>query len=271
MRVRFKLPSDIAWQSTNLRSCGTATMNFYVGGMRATSTYQLRQDVIAGATITTGPTLTFTTGAVGVDLPVVSSTMPMHSPTNTTDGVTLFGVLTSVSHFPQFAIDSTGHVIWYSLVDTQYATRPVPGGTFLQLYGGTIDLGNSGFREIDLAGNLLKETNVERLNSQLTVMNNHSIASVHHEARRLANGNYLVLAMTERMSTAQGALTDIAGDMILVLNPDLQILWAWDSFDHLDISRKAVLSELLRWVCAIQRAKGQRLDPRKFRFSHSRR
>ena len=65
MRVRFKLVADIAWQSTNLKSCGTATMNFYIGGMRATSTYQLRHDVIAGARITTGPTLTFTTGAVG--------------------------------------------------------------------------------------------------------------------------------------------------------------------------------------------------------------
>ena len=74
-------------------------------------------------------------------------------------------------------------------------------------------------------------------------MGNHPITVVHHEARRLANGNYLVLAMTERMSNAQGGLTDIAGDMILVLNPDLQVLWAWDSFDHLDISRKAVLNE----------------------------
>ena len=65
MRVRFKLVADIAWQSTNLKSCGAATMNFYIGGMHANSTYQLRHDVIAGARITTGPTLTFTTGAFG--------------------------------------------------------------------------------------------------------------------------------------------------------------------------------------------------------------
>jgi hypothetical protein len=78
----------------------------------------------------------------------------------------------------------------------------------------------------------------------LALIGNHPITVVHHEARRLANGNYLVLAMTERMSTAQGGLKDIAGDVILVLNSDLQVLWAWDSFDHLDISRKAVLNEL---------------------------
>ena len=81
--------------------------------------------------------------------------------------------------------------------------------------------------------------------------------------------------MTERMSTAQGALTDIAGDTILVLNPDLQVLWAWDSFDHLDISRKAVLNETCITapdrVRAVQRDEGQRLDARKFRFPDLRR
>ena len=100
----------------------------------------------------------------------------------------------------------------------------------------------------------MKETNVECLNSQLALMGNHPITVVHHEARRLANGNYLILAMTERMSTAQGALADIAGDTILVLNSDLQVLWAWDSFDHLDISRKAVLNETCNNAPASMRA-----------------
>ena len=119
-------------------------------------------------------------------------------------------MLTTASHVPQFAVDSTGQVIWYSKVDAPYATRPVAGGAFLQLFGFTSDLGNSGFREIDLAGNLVKETNIECLNSQLALLGNHSVTAVHHEARRLPNGNYLVLTMSERMSTAQGALADIA-------------------------------------------------------------
>jgi hypothetical protein len=36
---------------------------------------------------------------------------------------------------------------------------------------------------------------------------------------------------------------DVIGDMILVLNPDLEVVWAWDAFDHLDVTRKAVLDE----------------------------
>ena len=109
----------------------------------------------------------------------------MHAPTNATDGVALFEVLSTASHAPQFAVDSTGQVIWYSKVDAPYATRPVAGGTFLQLFGFTSDLGNSGFREIDLAGNLVKETNVECLNSQLALLGNQPVTAVHHEARRL--------------------------------------------------------------------------------------
>ena len=54
-----------------------------------------------------------------------------------------------------------------------------------------------------------------------------------------------MLAATERLLTdVQGSgQTDVIGDMILVLNGDLDLLWAWDSFDHLDVKRKAILDE----------------------------
>jgi hypothetical protein len=255
MRVRFKLVADVAWQSTNLKPCGATSMNFYVAGMRASSTYQLRHDVIHGASITTGPTLTFTTGAVAVTLPVVTQPVPLHAPTSTTEGVTLFGILSLLSPRPQFAVDSTGNVIWYSTISTIYPTRPANGGTFFNLFGYSTDLKNSGFRETDLVGNLVRETNVERLNAELALMSMNPITAIHHEVRRLPNGNLLALAMTERrciagltegspshVCTAQGD-NDIAGDMILVMDSNMQILWAWDSFDHLDVNRPAVLGE----------------------------
>ena len=113
-----------------------------------------------------------------------------------------------------------------------------------QLYGFTKDLANSGFVEIDLAGNTIRRTNIERMNEQLAAADRNPVTAFHHEVRRLANGNYMVLAMTERMNNIQGPNLDIAGDMILVLDSNLQLLWAWDSFDHLDVSRKAVLGEV---------------------------
>ena len=30
---------------------------------------------------------------------------------------------------------------------------------------------------------------------------------------------------------------DVLGDMILVLDRDLQVVWTWDAFDHLDPHR----------------------------------
>jgi hypothetical protein len=54
----------------------------------------------------------------------------------------------------------------------------------------------------------------------------------------------MLLAMHEVASGVQGPPNDIAGDMILVLDNNLQLLWSWDSFDHLDVKRPAVLGEI---------------------------
>ncbi len=37
----------------------------------------------------------------------------------------------------------------------------------------------------------------------------------------------------------RGWRRDVIGDTIVVLNPNLQVVWAWDAFDHLDNTRKA--------------------------------
>ena len=36
---------------------------------------------------------------------------------------------------------------------------------------------------------------------------------------------------------------DVLGDMIVVFDEDLQVVWSWDTLDHLDVSRKALLGE----------------------------
>src|SRR5262249_14143423 len=37
--------------------------------------------------------------------------------------------------------------------------------------------------------------------------------------------------------------TDYVGEMVLVLDQDFQVRWAWDAFDHLDVNRGPVLGE----------------------------
>ncbi len=243
MRVRFKLPSDVLWQSTALKSCnGTTSMNFYIAGMRASTSYQMRHDVITGPMVASGPILTFTTGAPGIALPVASSLVPLKAPTSTTEPVTLFAGLNQSGYAP-YAVDATLALIWYAPTSQAYLTRPVPGGGYLVTYGFVTDLSQSGMRQYDLAGNLVKQTTVERVNDQLVAAGKHTITLIHHEVRLLANGNYALLAQREVASSVQGPPNDIAGDVILILDNNLQLLWSWDSFDHLDVTRAALLGE----------------------------
>ena len=71
------------------------------------------------------------------------------------------------------------------------------------------------------------------------------VGAFHHEARELPDGKILTLASVEQVMTdVQGpGPIDILGDMIIVLDSNLQVVWAWDTFDHLDVRRKATLED----------------------------
>jgi arylsulfate sulfotransferase len=36
---------------------------------------------------------------------------------------------------------------------------------------------------------------------------------------------------------------DVMGDMIMILDANMQLVWAWDTFDHLDVTRVATLND----------------------------
>ena len=80
------------------------------------------------------------------------------------------------------------------------------------------------------------------------------VNQIDHEIRRLSNGNIALKASSEMLVTNAGQCgtdgngspntCDVIGAQILILNPNLQIIWAWDAFDFLDISRPANLGEV---------------------------
>ena len=244
MRVRFKNASQAYWNSTSKKTCdGTTSMNFLVAGMYASTTYTMRNDVISGPQIATSSDVTFTTGAASPTLPATTVPIPLKPPTSLNDGLTLFGPLSMFA----YAVDPTARLVWY-LPDTYVdLVRVAPGGTFTVVYGLNSDLPNSGFTEYDLAGNVIKRTNIDEVNAKLASQLHvpYTITALHHDVRRLPNGNYLMLGQTEVISGVQnaGTSTDILGDVIMVMNNNLDLLWAWNSFDHLDVARRAVLNE----------------------------
>ena len=107
-------------------------------------------------------------------------------------------------------------------------------------------LGLDVLREIDLAGNPLRETNIDAVNAQLKARGQEIIYGFHHEFSRLPSGDIVTLGWTQRTIDVGGTPTRYAGDMLLVLDDDLQVVWTWDAFDHLDVTRGPILGELCR-------------------------
>jgi hypothetical protein len=106
------------------------------------------------------------------------------------------------------------------------------------------------FSESDLAGNPILQTNIPRINEQLVAKGYPTINDFNkHETRRLPNGNLVMLGSRDVVSTKyQGGTqenpVDILGDMILLLDHNMQLIWAWDAFAHEDLSRKATLNDI---------------------------
>ena len=242
MRVQFDAPDGFR-QTTPAMPCADGmNMNTYIAGLRPETEYRLRHIISSDAGDGTGPELKFSTGPLVQIHP--AATQIVQTPLS---GPVQQGILLQSKVFDfNVATDFTGNVVWFCPQDIKYLTRPEPGGYLLAIYGPTgAPATEQLLREIDLSGHLMLETSVARINEQLAAVGDTRITSFHHEARRLPDGRLLVLAGTEKILTdVQGSGdVDVIGDVILVLGPDLQVQWAWNAFDHLDVTRKAVLEE----------------------------
>jgi hypothetical protein len=251
MRVRFWRTGDFTSQTTPWKSClSGVSRNFYVAGMLPATAYSMRHEVSSdpAAPVTAGPTLSFTTGALPAGFAPPASSVVTPSAGDSGQDVLLHSLLNRASRPFITATDLSGALLWYydNDISVQYATRPVGGGTLLLVRDA-----QRGVREIDLAGNTVWDTNLKAVSDQLVLRGAHPITSFHHEARRLPDGKTVVLAGTERvLSDVQGpGPVAIVGDMIVVLDENLRVVWHWDSFDHLDVTRKALLDEKCPQLC----------------------
>lgn len=247
-RVRFKSASDSTWQETSMKTCdGKTSVNFYVAGMRASTTYTLQHDILNGQSVTTSPVLSFTTGAVAGSalIPAYNITQPASAPNNTAFPVILTFAL---FNFDPIATDTQGNLIWYLPGfenNGGYMFRPVPGGTFLGSYDDpAYHSGNRRLlREWDLAGNVVRETNIAAINTQLSALGTDNITSFSHEAYRFPNGYTAFIGTVEKVADQGAGPVDVLGDMAVIVDTNMQVTWWWDEFDHLDIKRPAILNE----------------------------
>jgi hypothetical protein len=252
MRVYFWRPDAKGRiQGTQTRPCNSAsTMNFYLAGMEQTTLYQAEHLIIQGDRVNVGPALSLKTGSVPASitsLSAASQTVLQASPVSEPDWMLLQGPIS----LPPFATDLSGNIVWYSPYKLSTLTRPDHGHFFGINNSGT-DSSGSVLSIFDLAGRTVQETNAAAVNMQLASMGKRQIGVFHHEARRLPDGNIATLASVEQILTnVQGpGPIDVIGDMIIVMDPNFNVLWTWDAFDHLDVTRTAILGE----TCSINGA-----------------
>ncbi len=246
MRVIYGDVDGYQLYATNCKPCIPGqSMNFYIGGLQPETTHVLVHQILKpdGSLVETGPERYFQAGSPEVTVPpAVVRDLPDQT-SSLLENIVLFSpVLGSLIAEPfPFAMDLGGRLRWYYHSSMEPSLmRPVAGGTFLMQENDGMIL-----REVDLPGHVVRETTVERINEQLRAMGLEPVTALHHEARRLPNGYTGVLAYAERMlENVQGeGPVDILGDCILILDENWQVVWVWDAFDHLDVSRQAVLGE----------------------------
>lgn len=243
--VRFHQVNSNVSSTTNSVPCSQSSANFYVAGMQPSTQYLMHWEEYGPNFFNTGTDLPFTTGPLPSGYP--KATFTVNVPPTQHDAVypvVLWGFFpTGQTTYWETATDLLGNVIWY-FPGPLFVTRVEPGGN---LFSFPDDMT---FREYDLAGNVTLETNVEILNEQLVrqgyaTMNDFNT----HETRRLPDGGILLLGSHDMVSTVyQGGTkqnpVDILGDMILVLDHNMQLVWAWDSFQHDNLAREATLHDI---------------------------
>jgi len=230
----------------------TGTVSIYVAGMRANTTYHMRASVaVADGIVLTDSDHTFTT----TNFP--SDTLPVVTATNTgtpQPGVELMtaSVGTNATYLQAYATDLAGNLIWgYDYPDREANTiiQPIkllPNGNFLvttsypsqDLVNGVPKGELVDVREIDLAGNPVRDISLNKINSRLAAAGFDLIVyDFHHDVEVLPNGHWILIASTIRNIAGMG---DVVGDVLIDLDTKLRPVWVWNEFDHLDVSRRPV-------------------------------
>ena len=233
---------------------GGGPVSIEVAGMLANIAYHLQAAVtLADGVTATDSDHTFTTTSYPANqIPqVTASTTAGQTPQA---GIEITNPLVATSHI--VATDLAGHVLWaYIAPDTAGgadidAPKQLPNGDFLfifsdsssvPIHGGINPADPNLAREVDLIGNTVKQITMAQLNARLAAANyNVTLQLFSHDITPLPNGHWLVLANTVKQFTnlpGYPGTTNVLGDVIVDLDTNLQPVWVWNSFDHLDVNR----------------------------------
>lgn len=217
------------------------TVSILVAGMKQSTTYHMRAHVQwSDGTSWVDQDHTFTTGVIPASLqpPKITVRQP-NSNLSPAPGVEL---LSNNGQLEGVVTDLAGNIIWYC-PGFALPLKPLPNGHFL--VNTKTDL-----QEVDLGCTVIRDVSVEQLNQSLqsngydfTIASDQDLPSggqLHHEVLPLPNGHWIALCEVAKSFTdAAGypGTVRAVGDGVLDIDPNGNVVWAWNSFDHLDIQR----------------------------------
>ena len=229
---------------------GLKPVSIQVAGMQASTTYHMRAQVQCAGGPGSSDDFTFTTGALPASIPFPTVQVSRPSGSASTASVENPGVemldlinLSPSNRVTTYFTDRDGNVIWYYPLDSGYASEGIkmaPNGHIIfNLTSFTVQ--NSQLREVDLAGNVVRKLDISTLKQTMQGRGFDFVpAGFHHDIVPLSNGHLIVLVDCSNSFTNlrgyQGT-TSVQGDAIIDLDTNWNPVWAWNSFDYLDVNR----------------------------------
>lgn len=220
--------------------------NILVAGMRASTTYHMLPTVQCASGTLTGQDLSFQTGPLpSIPFPAMTVTRPSPSTSSPENpGIELMNVIASAQNIIQtYVTDRDANPIWYYDIGQNgnypFTMKLLPNGhmivTIENSPQGSISSGTSNLREIDLAGNTVREMDIATLDQKTQAAGYDFVPTFyHHDVLPLDNGHLIVLVDTLKDFTDLTGLpgtTHVLGDALIDLDTNWNPVWSWNSFD----------------------------------------
>jgi arylsulfate sulfotransferase len=226
-------------------SAASQTTTILVAGMKASSIYHMRAQAqavcTAGTNTFTSSDLTFATGPLpSLPFPTLTVTRPSPSTTSPENpGIEMIDV-TAIGT-PAFFTDRDANPIWYYDVgkaNWPYVFKILPNGHVILMIS---EPTSTTIRELDLAGNTIREMECSALGVKMQAAGFDFVPDNYtHDFTPLANGHLVVVTNFSKNFTdlpGYPGTTGVIGDGVIDLDENWNPVWAWNSFDYLDVNR----------------------------------
>ncbi len=253
--VRFGTTTSYGHLTSPLSASKAGPITLLVAGMLPNTTYHMQATVeFSNGSSAQDVDHTFGVGAPLISTPLTVTTSPGMTPQPGLEQLTAIGNTTGL-----LVTDLDGNIIWTYALDASdqgqiQGAQLLQNGHYLVTVGQDSNIALRGpapsgstqaIREIDLAGNTIRQLTVQTLSSRLQSLGyNLSLTQFHHALLPLSNGHTLVLSnVLKAFADLPGfpGVTNVLGDVVVDLDENFQPVWVWNEFDHLDVNRHPFL------------------------------